>query len=78
MSHLTPADLHNLRVVAEAAKQQMLTGPKEWPGTPSAQRLALFLAATPDVVLQLVAMAENCQADHPATPTGQAMLWGAD
>src|SRR5262245_12305510 len=61
MSNLTPADLSNLRSVAEAAKQQMLTGPKEWPGRPSAQRLALFLAATPDVVLELVRIAEGRQ-----------------
>jgi hypothetical protein len=47
-------DWTTLRASAEAAREQLRTGPKEWPGRPSAQRLAFFLAATPDVVLQLL------------------------
>jgi hypothetical protein len=63
---LTSAELAGLRTAAEAAIEQLRTGPREWPGRPSAQRLALFLAATPDVVLQLVRIAEDCQANHAA------------
>lgn len=44
----------DLRASAEAAAEQLATGPKEWPGRPSAQRLAFFLAATPAVVLGLL------------------------
>jgi hypothetical protein len=47
-------DYTALRASAEAADQQLRTGPKEWPGRPSAQRLAFFLAATPAVVLALL------------------------
>lgn len=43
-----------LRASAEAAAEQLASGPKEWPGRPSAQRLAFFLAATPAVVLGLL------------------------
>jgi hypothetical protein len=63
-SSLTAAQLAELRTAAEAALEQLRTGPREWPGRPSAQRLALFLAATPDVVLQLVSIAEDCRAHH--------------
>jgi len=48
------SDYAELRVSAEAAARQLAAGPKEWPGRPSAQRLAFFLAATPDVVLGLL------------------------
>lgn len=47
-------DWTDLRQAAEAAAEQLRTGPKEWPGRPSAQRLAFFLAASPSVVLQLL------------------------
>ena len=43
-----------LRQLAEAADQQMTTGPREWPGQPSRQRLELFLAASPRAVLALL------------------------
>lgn len=59
MRNLTTTELDNLRSLAEAAKRQLDTGPKEWPGKPSAQRLALFLAASPDVILSLVEMAAS-------------------
>jgi len=48
-------DWSDLRAKARAAKVQMESGPQEWPGRPSAQRLALFLAASPDVILDLLA-----------------------
>lgn len=44
----------NLRAAAVAAAEQLATGPREWPGRPSAQRLGFFLAATPEVVLRLL------------------------
>lgn len=44
----------SLRNAAEAAAEQLRTGPKEWPGRPSAQRLALFLEASPDRILRLL------------------------
>ncbi len=47
-------DYADLRVKALAAKEQMDNGPMEWPGRPSRQRLELFLAASPDVVLALL------------------------
>jgi HAMP domain-containing protein len=43
-----------LRRLAEAADLQMSTGPREWPGQPSRQRLELFLAASPRAVLALL------------------------
>jgi len=43
-----------LREKAEAARRQLEEGPKEWPGRPSAQRLALFLEASPGTVLALL------------------------
>lgn len=49
-----------LRRLAEAAREQLRVGPKEWPGRPSAQRLALFLAASPDAVLRLLDAYETC------------------
>jgi hypothetical protein len=52
-------DLADLKVKALAAKEQMDNGPQEWPGRPSRQRLELFLAASPEVVLELVALAER-------------------
>lgn len=73
---MTPAELRQLRLTAEAAKRQIDTGPKEWPGTPSAQRLALFLAATPDVILRLVEIAEGRPA--PSVKAGQASLFDLD
>jgi len=48
------ADLAQLREKAVAAKLQLQIGPREWPGTPSRQRLELFLAADPDTVLGLL------------------------
>lgn len=47
-------DWTELRRLAEAAAEQMGTGPREWPGRPSRQRLELFLAASPEAVLALL------------------------
>jgi hypothetical protein len=47
-------DWGELRRLAGAARDQLATGRREWPGRPSAQRLALFLAASPDAVLALL------------------------
>lgn len=47
-------DWSDLREKAEAAKRQMESGPQEWPGRPSRQRLELFLAADPWAILQLL------------------------
>ena len=47
-------DWSELRAAAEAARDQMATGKKEWPGRPSQQRLQLFLLASPDAVLALL------------------------
>ena len=52
----------DLREKALAAREQMTNGPKEWPGRPSRQRLELFLAATPDAVLELVSEVEEFRA----------------
>lgn len=57
------SDWTELRRSAEAAAEQLRTGPREWPGRPSAQRLAFFLAATPEVVLRLIDEAEGRQPD---------------
>lgn len=43
-----------LRQAANAALAQLQHGPREWPGTPSRQRLDLFLAAGPDTILALL------------------------
>lgn len=43
-----------LRNAANAALAQLRYGPREWPGTPSRQRLDLFLAADPDTILALL------------------------
>lgn len=43
-----------LRKTADAALAQLRYGPREWPGTPSRQRLDLFLAASPDTILALL------------------------
>lgn len=48
------SDWSELRAKAEAAKAQMESGPQEWPGRPSRQRLELFLAATPEAILRLL------------------------
>jgi hypothetical protein len=48
------SDWTALRLAAEAAAEQLRTGPKEWPGRPSQQRLQFFLAASPEVVLELL------------------------
>lgn len=53
-SSLTSAQLAELRIATEAAIKKAAN----W------QRLALSLAANPDVVLQLVRIAEHCQANH--------------
>lgn len=53
----TPNDLTDwseLRRLAVAADEQMRTGPTEWPGRPSRQRLELFLAASPRTILALL------------------------
>ena len=47
-------DWEELRARAVAADEQLRNGPKEWPGRPSRQRLELFLAASPEVVLELL------------------------
>lgn len=47
-------DWSDLRTKALAAEEQLRTGPPEWPGTPSRQRLEFFLAASPDVILALL------------------------
>lgn len=47
-------DWDELRRLATAADEQMSTGPLEWPGRPSRQRLELFLAASPRTVLALL------------------------
>ncbi len=59
-----PNDWTDLRKRATAAKQQMEDGPQEWPGRPSRQRLELFLAASPEVVLQLLDELESTQTPH--------------
>ena len=71
LNSLSPAELGHLRQAAEAARRQMLTGTKEWPGRPSAQRLALFLAATPDVILRLLDMLDERQT-RPGNPIRRA------
>lgn len=47
-------DHQELREKASAARLQLQVGPREWPGTPSRQRLELFLAADPDTVIALL------------------------
>lgn len=47
-------DRVELRRLAEAADEQMREGPDEWPGRPSRQRLELFLAASPRMILSLL------------------------
>jgi hypothetical protein len=47
-------DHGELREKAVAAKLQLQIGPREWPGTPSRQRLELFLAADPDMIIGLL------------------------
>ena len=59
---MTAAELATLRAKAEAARQQLATGPREWPGTPSRQRLELFLATGPDTVLWLLDRIEFLEA----------------
>ena len=46
------SDWSTLREKAEAAKEQMDSGPQEWPGRPSRQRLELFLEASPENILR--------------------------
>jgi len=59
-------DYEDLRAKALAAKEQMDNGPQEWPGRPSRQRLELFLAATPEVVLELLdELAQVEREPHP-------------
>lgn len=68
MSSLTAAELADLRRLALAARKQDKTGARDWPGKPSAQRLQLFLAASPDVILRLLNMAEGVpDDDEPGT-----------
>jgi hypothetical protein len=47
-------DWSDLRASAEAAAAQLASGPREWPGRPSRQRLEFFLAASPEVILMLL------------------------
>jgi hypothetical protein len=47
--------------MTRATRKQLRTGPREWPGRPSAQRLAFFLAATPDVVIALLDEVERTE-----------------
>lgn len=56
LNGLTAAELTELRATAEAAVEQLRTGPREWPGRPSAQRLAFFLSASPEKILRLLNM----------------------
>lgn len=51
---MSPDDRAALRLLALAARTQLATGPREWPGTPSRQRLELFLATGPEQVLSLL------------------------
>jgi hypothetical protein len=51
---MTDADLATLRGLALAARKQLAEGPREWPGTPSRQRLELFLAVGPEQVIYLL------------------------
>ena len=60
----------DLREKALAAREQMVNGPKEWPCRPSRQRLELFLAATPDVVLELVDEVDRARSAIPTQRTG--------
>lgn len=48
------AEWTELRLSAEAATRQLATGPREWPGRPSAQRLQFFLDASPERILRLL------------------------
>lgn len=43
-----------LRMLADAAQSQLDVGPREWPGSPSRQRLEFFLSASPGVILGLL------------------------
>lgn len=58
-----------LREYAVAAREQLLEGPMEWPGTPSRQRLDLFLAASPDTIIALLderdRLEREVRDDHP-------------
>lgn len=47
-------DWTELRRLAVLAAEQLRRGPREWPGTPSRQRLELFLAASPDAIIALL------------------------
>lgn len=51
---MTAEERAELRAKAEAAREQLTNGPREWPGRPSRQRLELFLVASPDAVLDLL------------------------
>ena len=59
MSDITLTELDEIERLAQAALEQIQTGKKEWPGRPSRQRLELFLAASPEMVLRLVAAARK-------------------
>lgn len=64
-----------LRRLAVAAAEQLATGPREWPGTPSRQRLELFLALPPDVVIALLDELEERPSDVPAVLTEEGQLF---
>jgi hypothetical protein len=52
----------DLREKAEAAREQLANGPREWPGRPSRQRLELFLSADPDTIIELLDAVEASHA----------------
>lgn len=66
MSSSTPNEIVSswgeLRRLAIAADEQMTSGPREWPGQPSRQRLELFLAASPKTILALLDQLDTLRA----------------
>jgi hypothetical protein len=56
---VTPDTLDTLERLACDCERQMASGGKDWPGKPCRQRLDLFLATPPSVVLRLVALARE-------------------
>jgi hypothetical protein len=58
-------DWAGLRAKAVAARQQLAEGPREWPGRPSRQRLELFLAASPDTIIELLDELDRLKGGSP-------------
>ncbi len=58
-NQLELSELDRLEAIAWAAEVQRQQGGKDWPTKPCRQRLDLFLATTPKVVLALIAMARK-------------------